>query len=68
MCTQIIEFINRCNGLDNEAIYNLFEFEISEELRDTIMSHCDNADESEPVRCAMYNLGVLYNSNTLKNY
>ena len=56
MLTNIVEFIRKCEVSTNIEIYNLFEFECSDELRDLIYDFA-NPKSPEPFRSAMYNLG-----------
>jgi hypothetical protein len=56
MITSIVEFIRQCEVSTNDQIYELFEFNCSEDLRDLIYDFA-NPTSPEPFRSAMYNLG-----------
>lgn len=45
-------------GEDTQRMYEMFEFECTEELRDLIYSLADE-DTPEPCRSAMYNMGFV---------
>ena len=56
MITNIAEFIQKCEVSTNDQIYEMFEFECSDEVR-TDVYFWANPASSEPFRSAMYNLG-----------
>jgi len=56
MVKNIAEFIQRCEVSTNEQIYEMFEFECSDEVR-TDVYFWANPTSPEPFRSAMYNLG-----------
>jgi len=64
----IEQFVEACKSLNSQQVYELFEFEISEELRDKIYAIADDKDAFEPVRLAMYKLGKQYNVRSLLDY
>lgn len=64
----ISQFAEACRNLSSEAIYELFEFNLTEEMRDMIYAVADNPDASEPVREAMYEIGKLHNVQSLIDY
>ena len=66
--TSIEQFAEVCKSLDSNAIYELFEFELSEEMREKIYAIADDKDSFEPVRLAMYTIGLQYNVESLLNY
>ena len=72
-------FVQTCATLSNEEIYELFENEISQELRDEIYSYSRPYAETveqnlagthtfEPCRDAMITLGQKYNIQNLIDY
>lgn len=61
------EFVEACKSLDNNEIYELFETDISQELRDKIYSFARD-DSSEPCRDALNTLGTKYNVQSLIDY
>lgn len=56
MLDSITEFVTTCKTLDNDGIYDLFECECSDRLRDEIYALAD-PDSPEPFRNAMLQLG-----------
>jgi hypothetical protein len=62
------QFAEACKSLDSNAIYELFEFELSEDMRSKIYAIADNSDAFEPVRLAMHTIGLQYNVESLQNY
>jgi len=73
----VVEFVDACKSLDGNAIYELFEYEISDNLRNEIYGYsrpysCDpglrDTHTSEPCREAMYTLGTKYNVQSLIDY
>jgi len=63
----IAEFATTCINKSHNDIYELFEFGISQELRDLICMRAEN-DTPEPVRSALNNIGFSFNVNSLKTY
>jgi hypothetical protein len=62
------QFAEACKTLDSNAIYELFEFDLGEEMRDKIYAIADDINASEPARLAFNLIGVQYNVESLKNY
>jgi hypothetical protein len=73
------EFVEACKSLDSNAIYELFETGISQELRDKLYEfsrpyassteqHLAGTHTLEPCRDAMYTLGMKYNVQSLIDY
>ena len=57
MLNSFSAFIAKIKSLQNIAdVYDVFEFECTDDLRDTIYSFADPTSP-EPFRSAMYNLG-----------
>ena len=65
--TTIAQFAEACKSLDNEAIYELFEDEITQDLRDEIYLTY-STEENEPMREAMYKIGLQYSVQSLIDY
>lgn len=63
----IAEFAAACENKTQEEIYELFEDDISQELRDRIYSYSE-IDTPEPVRSALNGIGIQFNVNSLKYY
>jgi hypothetical protein len=63
----IAEFAAACENKTHEEIYELFEDDISQELRDRIYSYSE-IDTPEPVRSALNGIGIQFNVNSLKYY
>jgi len=63
----IAQFAAACINKSHNDIYELFEFDISQELRDLIYMRAEN-DTPEPVRSALNNIGFSFNVNSLKTY
>lgn len=66
--TTIALFAEACKSLDNDAIYDLFECDITQELRDEIYLAYSTETDSEPMREAMCKIGMLYNVQSLIDY
>jgi len=66
--TSIAQFAEACKQLDSNAIYELFEFDLSEDMRDKIYAVADDKDAFEPVRLALHLIGKQYNIESLLNY
>lgn len=62
------QFAEACKTLDSNAIYELFEFDLSEEVRDMIYAIADDTDAYEPARLAFNKIGLQYNVESLLNY
>ncbi len=73
------QFAEACKSLDNNAIYELFEDVISQQLRDeiyefsrpyadTVAQNLAGTHTFEPCRDAMIAIGVKYNVQTLIDY
>ena len=63
----VAEFATACTSHTHGDIYELFEYEIAQELRDEIyLTYSTNCNE--PVREAMNKIGVQYNVLSLINY
>ena len=63
----VADFAAACKHLDSDDIYNLFEDEISDELRDEIVSYA-TVQSNEPVREALNNIGRTYSVQSLADY
>jgi hypothetical protein len=63
----VAEFAEACENKTQEEIYELFEDDISQELRDRIYSFSE-VDTPEPVRSALNGVGILYNVQSLLDY
>lgn len=64
----VSQFAEACKTLTSEEIYELFEFSLSEEMRDKIYAIADNPDAFEPVREAMCEIGKQFNVQALIDY
>jgi len=66
----IPQFADACRKLEgnSEAIYELFEDTISQELRDEIYNKYSDDDVSEPMRQAMNHIGREYAVLALVDY
>ncbi len=60
-------FAELCEQLDHDAIYQLFEDVISQELRDEIIEYT-HSTTNEPVRDALVKIGEDYGIQSLINY
>ena len=56
MITTIAEFIQQCEVSTNDQIYDLFESNCSDKVRNEVYFFAD-LTSPEPFRSAMYNLG-----------
>jgi hypothetical protein len=63
----VADFAVACKHLDSDAIYDLFEYEISDALRDMILSRA-MPDSNEPVREALNNIGRKFSVQSLADY
>lgn len=61
------QFARACQGADSDFVYELFEFGISQELRDSIYALASE-ESREPVREAMGVLGARYQIQALIDY
>lgn len=67
----IAQFAEACKTLDSDEIYELFEFNLSEEMRNAIYEIADDADDVavlEPARLAFNAIGLMYGVESLINY
>jgi hypothetical protein len=64
----VVEFADACRGLSNDGIYDMFEFEIADELRDEILLAAGPLDVPEPVRTAFNAIGKHYDIDSLIAY
>jgi hypothetical protein len=63
----IPEFVQACATLDSDGIFELFEFKISESLRDEVLALSD-PDSPEPLRSALNYLGEERSIQSLIDY
>ena len=56
MITNLAQFIVRCEVSTNDQIYEMFEFECSDEVRTDVYFLAD-PESPEPFRSAMHNIG-----------
>lgn len=63
----VAEFAAACKHLTSDEIYDLFECEISDALRNEIISLAF-VESSEPVREALNYIGRMYNVQSLADY
>lgn len=61
----IAEFAEACKHRTFDEIYNLFENQISQRLRDDIYGVSEHLDSPEPFRAACEIIGKQYNIATL---
>jgi hypothetical protein len=59
MINSVNEFVETAKNLDNDAIYDLFEYDTSDAVRDEIYALVKNENEPEPMRAAMHILGFV---------
>ena len=64
----IAQFAQACKDLTNDQIYNLFEYEIKQELCEDIYDKYSTSKDNEPMRAAMNRIGAKYNIESLKSY
>ncbi len=62
----IAEFAAACDKLTHEEIYELFEDDISVELRNDIYAYAEMC--AEPVRNALNKIGMQYSIQSLIDY
>jgi hypothetical protein len=63
----VAEFAEACKHLEHEEIYELFEDDISQELRDMIYAYSE-ANCNEPCRNALNRIGRIFSVQTLAEY
>lgn len=63
----ISQFAEACSTLSSEAIYELFEFNLHDEMRDKIYEVAD-PHSAEPARNAFNEIGKLYSVQSLIDY
>jgi hypothetical protein len=64
----VMQFVDRCRKLSNsDAVYELFEDIIDDDLRGDILRYADR-DSPEPVRASLNKLGRMNNVAVLRNY
>lgn len=68
MIKSLEAFIAACDKQDNDRIYEIFEYEIDDNTYVHIMSHCDDDETPEPVRCALNNIGKQHGIQSLIDY
>lgn len=61
------DFALACKHLTSDEIYDLYEDNISQELRDKIDVHAET-DSNEPVRSALNQIGMRFSVQTLAEY
>jgi hypothetical protein len=62
------DFALACTNKTQDEIYDLFEFDVSNCLRDSIYESVAHIDTNEPVRTALNAIGIAYNVQSLINY
>lgn len=67
MIQTIAQFIAACQGLDSDRIYEIVEYEITEDLYLELMQAC-TCDTPEPVRCALNQIGRDHGIQSLIDY
>jgi hypothetical protein len=63
----VADFAVACKHLTSDEIYNLFEYDISDALRNEIISRAA-VDSNEPVREALNNIGRTFSVQSLADY
>lgn len=58
MIKTLDEFVKFCKTASNDDIYDAFEFDTTDEVRDQVYELA-SPDANEPFRSAMYNLGFV---------
>ena len=66
--TTVTEFAQACAPLTQDEIYNLFENEIGQPLRDTIYEISAACDTPEPARCAFIMIGGAHGIQSLIDF
>jgi hypothetical protein len=61
-------FALACTNKSSDEIYDLFEFDVSNSLSDTIYNSVAHINTDEPVRTALNAIGIAYNVQSLINY
>ena len=59
------QFAEACRYLGGDDIYELFEDEISDDLRCEIYARCEDTNTTEPARAAFIAIGTQYNVQSL---
>ena len=67
MINTVAAFAAACMTLDNDEIYELFEDDISQNLRDQIYAYSETSS-AEPARSALNKIGFIFNVQSLVNY
>ena len=68
MITSLEAFLEACKNKNNDEIYEIFEYEIDENVYVHVMSHVDNDEDPEPVRNALNVLGQKHGIQSLVDY
>lgn len=70
MIGSIEEFVKLCAGKDHDAIYDMFEEQLAEDVRDELYQYGEVLDPfaAEPVRLVINTLGELHNVQSMKDY
>ncbi len=71
MICSIDEFVAECrNATDRDAIYDMFEEQLAEDVRDELYQYAECLDPfaAEPVRLVINTLGELHNVQLMKDY
>jgi len=63
----IPEFVDACRTLSSDAIYDVFESDIPQRLRDELYAMAD-PESPEPCRSAMIKLGHQHNVKSLIDF
>jgi len=61
------QFAEACKQLTCVEIYELFEFELSQDMRDTIYTQYES-ESCEPCRAAMIAIGNKFNVQSLQDF
>jgi predicted TIM-barrel fold metal-dependent hydrolase len=66
----IEQFVNACRNQSNDAIYELFEDNLSDELQLELYELAAEVDDCspEPVRCVINHLGATFGVDAMKDY
>ena len=65
--TTVEDFAVACKHLTHDEIYEMFEDDISQELRDAIYAYSE-ANCNEPCRNALNRIGRIFSVQTLATY
>ena len=68
MITSLEAFLEACKGQDNDRIYEIFEYEIDENVYVQVMANVDDDEDPEPVRNALNVLGEKHGIQSLVDY